>query len=230
MNKKELTKVKQNKLSHERLLELFEYNPDTGIFLNKTQRGKYPPGIEAGSSDYRGYLRVTIDWKVYLGHRLAWFYVHKKWPKDQIDHINRVKSDNRISNLREATASINMLNTPYKAEKRSGHEGIYWCPRGNFWKVNYKGEFLCNVDSIEQGISFQQQASEGIFVKPPRRRLASKISGVDGIRWNKNRDKWQIYHNKKYIGCRASLAESLLLKLESANGEHVSLRNLWDPK
>ena len=55
----------------------------------------------AGSVHSTGYVRIGIDGRKYTSHRLAWLYVHGVWPSDQIDHINRNRSDNRIANLRE---------------------------------------------------------------------------------------------------------------------------------
>ena len=59
-----------------------------------------------------------LDRIFYLEHRLAWFYVYKKWPEFQIDHINEIKTDNRIQNLRDVCQSKNLLNQS-KPQKNS---------------------------------------------------------------------------------------------------------------
>lgn len=100
-------------LTLDRLRELLHYDPQTGLFTWRVERkGTRGRGSIAGKYIGRDgeYRAVTIDGVAYLAHRLAWFYVYEKWPTGMIDHCNRVKTDNAIRNLREATHSINSLN------------------------------------------------------------------------------------------------------------------------
>lgn len=69
---------------------------------------------------------MNLDGRLYLAHRLAWFYVHGVWPSQQIDHINRCRTDNRLVNLREATSSENCQNRPLQRNSTSGHTGVTW--------------------------------------------------------------------------------------------------------
>jgi hypothetical protein len=57
-----------------------------------------------------GYLSIGLKGRIYYAHRLAWLYVHGEWPVDFIDHINGIRSDNRILNLRECSAAQNSQN------------------------------------------------------------------------------------------------------------------------
>lgn len=96
----------------ERLKELLIYNPATGAF---TWRVKPCDRIAAGAvasniNKRHGYVRIGIDWKRYMAHRLAWFYMTGEWPADEIDHKNGIRSDNKWTNLREATTKINRQN------------------------------------------------------------------------------------------------------------------------
>ena len=69
-----------------------------------------------------GYVSICINGRIRYAHRLAWLYVHGKWPKGEIDHINEKRRDNRITNLREATHPQN--NVRSKANKHNGTSGV----------------------------------------------------------------------------------------------------------
>lgn len=101
-------------LTAQRLRELLHYDPETGIFTRKllpTKWGDRPAnGEELGCPAKNQYLRITVDGRSYLAHRLAWFYVYGTWPQGDIDHLNGGRVDNRIANLRDTTRSINLQN------------------------------------------------------------------------------------------------------------------------
>jgi hypothetical protein len=80
----------------------FKYND--GILINKITNKK------VGDNNGKGYLQVTVKGKRYYVHRVIFFLFHGRWPKDQIDHINKDKTDNRIENLRECSRSENHRN------------------------------------------------------------------------------------------------------------------------
>lgn len=102
---------KESRLTHDRLTSLVDYNPETGELIAKVRLGaRRGAGERVGWKQNNGYLMMSIDGDKFLLHRLAWFYVHKYWPLEMIDHINRVRNDNRLENLREANASSNALN------------------------------------------------------------------------------------------------------------------------
>ncbi len=159
MNKNTIanTKAKQLRLSHGTLTGILAYDPESGVFTNKINRRNAPIGIESGSANSSGYRRVMIDRTEYSAHRLAWFYVHKKWPGEEIDHINRIKNDNRICNLREATHSINMLNREKRAKKSSGVEGIWWRKSRNSWEVMFKNKRIGCRKMLSDAISLREE-------------------------------------------------------------------------
>lgn len=100
-NKKKKT---TEKISHEELLSLVKYNPETGEFFKN--------GKIFGAYEKNGYYRVSINGKRYQAHVLAIFYMTKKWPdkNNVVDHINGDTSDCRYSNIREISKSMNALN------------------------------------------------------------------------------------------------------------------------
>jgi len=98
-------------LTQERLKELLEYDPETGVFVwLQTTSNRVKVGSVAGCRRRDGYLLIRLDGKLYLGHRLAWLYVHGEWPANVIDHIDQNKSNNAISNLRDTSMAVNGLN------------------------------------------------------------------------------------------------------------------------
>ena len=107
-----LRRARQEAIAHDRLLERISYNPDTGVFIcAKKIRGLVRIGGTVGSWNKKdGYLYTTVDCYRHTAQRLAWFYVHKKWPLGVMDHINGDRADNRICNLRDVSQNENLMN------------------------------------------------------------------------------------------------------------------------
>jgi hypothetical protein len=104
-----------------------EYCPITGSFtwVKKVYRNTIV-GSEAGTVARNGYRYITFRGQKILAHRLAWFFHYGEQPPTQIDHINRKRLDNRVSNLRSASSSLNNHN-------RSGVKGVRWS--GYSWQA-----------------------------------------------------------------------------------------------
>ena len=92
--------------------EILDYDPDTGVFTWKQKLSqKQYIGDEAGSIDGKGYRILRIRKSNYKAHRIAFYYVTGCDPAElQIDHANRIKNDNRFSNLTLGTHGDNQSN------------------------------------------------------------------------------------------------------------------------
>ena len=118
--------IYKNDLSYEFISSILQYDPETGILRWKEQRGGVKKGDIAGCFDgYHGYIRLRIRKKMYMSHRLCWLLLTGKWPKQQIDHINGDRIDNRACNLRECTLSQNQRNKLKMKNNTSGYTGVY---------------------------------------------------------------------------------------------------------
>jgi hypothetical protein len=113
-----------SEITLEELKQRLNYDPDTGIFTWKTAfSNRIKVGQEAGHMKNNGYRSVNFRGKNYLTHRLAWFYYYGKMPEKDLDHINRNRMDNRITNLREASHkenNYNRIGKGYTFFKRDG--------------------------------------------------------------------------------------------------------------
>lgn len=107
----------KDNITPERLRDLLDYEPETGIFRWKVATGRTRPGKIAGTQNSDGYISICIDRYPYRAHRLAWAWVTGLWPAEDIDHINGQRSDNRFANLREATHWQNMHNMGARKRK-----------------------------------------------------------------------------------------------------------------
>lgn len=132
------------------------YNPDTGVL--------YRGGLPVGTVNRRGYLVVNMQGTVRLAHRLAWKLLTGDWPVGVIDHINRNKLDNRASNLRDVSQSVNVLNSQNSTRTKSGFAGVY-LKRGRWLakitingKIHYLGAYNTPEAAHQQYLRAKQEA------------------------------------------------------------------------
>ncbi len=89
-------------------------------------------GKECKSSNTAGYIRVKLNNKIYLVHRLIWF-IENGYYCDVLDHIDGVRSNNKISNLRKSNHSLNQCNT---LKNRQGHlAGVTYNKQAKKWRA-----------------------------------------------------------------------------------------------
>lgn len=129
-----------------RIRSLLNYDADTGVFTWREAAGRWgriPAGSIAGTSNKKnGYREIWVDGRLYKAHRLAWLYMTCEWPKEEIDHINRIRDDNRFSNLRECSSAENMQNKNLYRSNTSGIAGVHWRKNCGKWqaRIGVKGK------------------------------------------------------------------------------------------
>jgi len=129
----------KDRTTYRRVNKLLSYDPLTGVFTWKIARMRgHVPGAVAGSPGRDGYWTIMVDGKAYKAHRLAWLLHTGRWPKKQIDHINRVRDDNRIENLLEANKSENQINSAMYRNNKSGYRGVYFSKQANKWQAQLR--------------------------------------------------------------------------------------------
>jgi len=152
-------------ITQKQVKEYLDYNPDTGIFKWKVDRGNTVKHNDiAGTLKDTNYICISINNKKYFAHRLAWLYTYGEFPKEQIDHINRIRNDNRICNLRDVNQQINCRNISMQINNTSGHKGVSWYKRVDKWVsyivIDRKYLSLGYFDSIDDAILSRENAEE----------------------------------------------------------------------
>jgi hypothetical protein len=122
-------------ITQDYLKSILYYNPKTGIFRWKpNNRGNNTGGKIAGHKNkIHGYVEIRITgYGLFRAHRLAWFYVYGVWP-DYIDHINLIRHDNILINLRNVSNQVNNQNR--KIHHQEGRLlGASFCRKSSNWQ------------------------------------------------------------------------------------------------
>lgn len=165
MSEHDCTTTPTNELTAEKLRELLHYDPATGVFTWKVRTStRVKVGNLAGCPNNEGYLQIRLHSRLHKAHRLAWLYMYGEWPEDQIDHINRNRSDNRISNLRDVSHKQNNQNKSKAGNNTSGHQGVYRYKLDSKWvariKHNQKNISLGYFTNLEDAISARKAAEK----------------------------------------------------------------------
>ncbi len=151
-------------LTAERLRDLLNYDPTTGVFTWRAARCGVKIGERAGTVDRLGYRQIALSGKKHFAHRLAWLYVHGMWPPKYIDHINHDTDDNRIANLRDASQSQNLCNARLSKANTSGVKGVSYDAANNRWRayvcVGRSQQSLGRFDTLEAAQTARRNAAE----------------------------------------------------------------------
>lgn len=119
-------------LTRERLLELVDYNPTTGVFTTRVPRGNLTVGDVMGWDSGKGYQRVLIDGERHMLHNLAFLYMTGNYPKELVDHKDTNTNNNKWDNLREASTYQNALNKSLRKDNTTGSKGVSLTSSGSF--------------------------------------------------------------------------------------------------
>ena len=138
-----------------RAFELLDYNPEEGTFVwKKNRRGRRQAGHAAGCVHPNGYVRISIDYRLYNAHRLAWLFMSGAWPLAMIDHIDGNPSNNKFVNLREANCVQNGSNRKISKSNTSGIKGVSFIKSVKKWgawiKVDGKSKNIGSFHSKEE--------------------------------------------------------------------------------
>lgn len=157
--------------------EFLDYNPETGIFIWKVRDKKWFSnynnrhkvwnkrfsGEVAGELQNKGYVLISINSERYLAHRLAWLLHYGEWPQVEMDHINHIRNDNRIKNLRLADNRTNKKNIKLSIANKSGVNGVSFDKRLKKWiagiGVDKKRIYLGCFDDKEDAVASRLRAN-----------------------------------------------------------------------
>lgn len=166
-------RIIKEELTAERLRELLHYDATTGEFTWVVSCRGTKAGDRAGTDSSEGRRHIIIGYARFKAHRLAWLYVHGKWPNGLVDHTNGDPTDNRIDNLRESSMSENLQNQR-RAHKhnKTGILGVSWRPTRNKFRarivVNGKETNLGHFDTAEEAQSAYLDAKAKLHSFAPK--------------------------------------------------------------
>lgn len=167
-------------IEHNRLKELVTYNPLTGKFTRNITRGRWKVGDEIkGSIDREGYVIISLDYRDYRSHRLAYFYMTGEWPKTQIDHKDRNPQNNKWNNLRLSDNSKNSFNQKKKGKDRSLPKGV-WTQYGRFY-ASCGSIYLGSFNTIEEAELAHIKKAKELFGDHAPIETQNKYSLLEGV-------------------------------------------------
>lgn len=127
-----------HEINQDYLKSILRYDPEIGRFFWIGARQKVTVGNMAGYLRENKYRSIVINGISFLEHRLVWLYSHGIMPKDQIDHINHIRDDNRLENLRIVSHQENQRNRSKSKNNVSGITGISWHKSTGKWQAKIK--------------------------------------------------------------------------------------------
>lgn len=166
--------------SPEELRQLLRYEPEIGKLFWK-ERGPHQipcPRLRnawnsrcagkmaGGSTKYSKYDRLGIHGVMYPYHRVVWAIFHGEWPNKDIDHINGVRNDNRIANLRQVSRKENLRNQVINPRNTSGAVGVRLCEFTGRWHARITNKHIGRYDTFEEAVTARKAAEKAMGFHP----------------------------------------------------------------
>lgn len=158
-------------VSLDRLKELLSYDPSTGewVWIKPSKRGMKPGAVAGTKTHKSGYGQVCVDGKLYLTHRLAWFYMTGTWPEHEVDHKDGVPGHDQWDNLRKATVLQNRHNVKGHKDSSTGVKGVSWVAKRGVYlaRICHEGAklFLGTFGSLQEASAARKEAELRYFGK-----------------------------------------------------------------
>lgn len=172
------------KLTYAQVSEVLNHDPEAGklfwlprqAHLCKDEHqmkvwNRLYAGKEAlNSINSAGYRKGCIFYSQLLAHRVIWLLHYGEWPTDQLDHINGIKADNRIVNLRSVTTVENLRNVALSSRNSSGVMGVHWNTKDRVWhatiKYNKKFIHLGSFAQFDDAVDARKRAERAYGFHP----------------------------------------------------------------
>jgi len=176
-------------ISKKELNTLFEYRE--GILYNRYNRSpRAREGKSVGSLTKAGYIETKLLKVRYYIHRLIWIYHNGEIPEGLvIDHINRVKSDNRIENLRLVTEQENSFNKNVRGTSWDASRGLWVSNIGLGGCSKFLGRFNTEEEAHQAYISAKKIYHVVDDISRPV--IINKVT--QGFCWRKDTKKYRAY-------------------------------------
>lgn len=147
-------------------VEYFEYNTELGklVWIKRSGR-RAVIGSFVGWHNIQGYIQFGLNKRQYLAHRVIWEMHYGEIPEGmQVDHINHIRDDNRLQNLRLVSLEGNLKNRTLDKRNKSGQAGVSFHKRSKKWtaSIGVKGKLvhLGSFESLEEAVEVRKKAEE----------------------------------------------------------------------
>jgi len=147
--------------------QLLNYNPETGRLRRVLTSGQLSNRY-ADSQKRNGYRYVKLKGRRYAAHQLVWLLHYGVAPCGIVDHVNRDRQDNRVTNLRVVTAAENAQNAGIRADNASGYRGVCWHKRTKTWQVRIRAQgehkFVGHFRVLSEAIEARREAEQLLHI------------------------------------------------------------------
>lgn len=139
-------------MTKDELLKMYSVDVNSGRLFRRNGSGGMASGSEAGWLGSHGYVYVTIARRKYRRARLIYLAHHGLWPEHNIDHIDRNRTNDSISNLRDCTTTENNRNKGLRVDNSSGCAGVSWVKRESRWVAKLGAETIGYFRTLEEAV------------------------------------------------------------------------------